>query len=148
MPTRLMKLGFEDRVLSQEHFRNIVLNEKQVGCSIGVYLNYYRGLPVSCIEKLELTIDGEIVPEQLICVAIRDKKFSVSQLKYLFSEFWGTRTRIDLEVYNGGLAHGRHDVGLTLELRSPYMRFAPRIYGALDSSSTKTMTLNEEPVTL
>jgi hypothetical protein len=53
-----MKLGFEDRVLSDRHFRNITLNGRKVGFHLGVCLNYYRGLPVSCIENLEVKVDG------------------------------------------------------------------------------------------
>jgi hypothetical protein len=143
-----MKLGFEDRVLNDRHFRNIALNGREVGFHLGVCLNYYRGLPVSCIENLELKVDGREIPPHLICVVINEKKFALDQLSGLHAEFWGIRKRIELEVYNGGLEPGEHEVALTLHLRNPYMRFAPRVYGAIDGSASKKMVLGAEAVAL
>ena len=148
MATKFIKLGFDDRVLSERHFRPIVLNERVVGFNLGVYLNYYRGLHLSCIEQLELKIDGESVPPHLICIVANEKKFAIEQLASLHAEFWGIRKRIDLEVYNGGLAPGEHAVALTLHLRNPYMRFAPRVYGMVDGSASKNMVLGKEAVAL
>jgi len=139
-----MKLGFEDRVLSKTHFRNITLNGKVVGFNLGVFLNYYRGLPVSSIENLEVKVHGEAVPPHQVCAVVNEKKFSVEQLSGLHAEFWGIRKKIDLEIYNGGLASGEHEVELVLHLRNPYMRFAPRIYGMIDGSARKRMTLGKE----
>jgi hypothetical protein len=113
-----------------------------------VYLNYYRGLPVSCIERLEVKLDGEAVPSHLICAVVNEKKFAVEQLKDLHAEFWGIRKSIDLEIYNGGLEPGEHEVDLTLHLRNPYMRFAPRVYGAIDSSASRKMALSMEVIVL
>lgn len=144
MPTKLMRLGFDERVLSDADFKNIRLNDTPVGFNLGVYLNYYRGVAFSCIDRLELKIDGETIPEHLLALVINEKKFTVAQLKTLHAEFWGIRKRLDIEVYNGGLAAGEHEVELTLELRNPYMRFAPRVYGMFDSSAHKTMQLNAE----
>jgi len=143
-----MKLGFENRVLSETEFRNITLNGKKVGFRLGVHLNYYRGLPVSCIENLEVTVDGQAVPPHLASIVVNEKKFTIEQLKDLHAEFWAIRRRIDLEIYNGGLEPGEHEVELTLHLRNPYMRFAPRVYGMIDGSATKRMALGEEAVAL
>jgi Domain of unknown function (DUF6379) len=141
MPTVFIKLGFDQKVLCEKRFRNILLNEKQVGFNLGINLNYYRGLHVSCIEKLEVKVNGEVIPEQLYLFCINGKKFSISQLKDLYAEFWGIRDTANLEIYNNGLSEGEHDVELTLHFRSPYMKFAPRFYGTIDSSSRKRMTL-------
>jgi hypothetical protein len=141
MPTVFIKLGFDNKVLCEKSFRNIYLNEVPVGFNLGINLNYYRGLHVSCIEKLEVKVDGEILPEHLYLFCINGKKFSISQLKDLYAEFWGIKDTANLEIYNNGLSDGEHDVELTLHFRSPYMKFAPRFYGTIDSSARKTMTL-------
>lgn len=148
MATRFIKLGYDDRVLSGMHFRNITLNGRVVGFNLGVFLNYYRGLPVSCVENLELKVDGETIPPHLVCAVVNEKKFTIEQLQGLHAEFWGIRKRIDLEVYNGGLEPGEHEVELTLHLRNPYMRFAPRVYGMIDGSASKRMALAEEAIAL
>jgi hypothetical protein len=142
MPVKFLKLGFDDRVLRQESFKNIYLNGNKVGFNVGLRLNYYRGQHISTIERLELKIDGQPISEHYILFCINDKKFTIPQLKELFAEFWALRTTVNLEIYNGGLPEGEHDVELTLELRIPYMKFAPRTYGSLDSSARKTMVLS------
>jgi hypothetical protein len=148
MPTVLIKLGFDDKVLCEKSFRNSYLNGVPVGFNLGINLNYYRGLHVSCIEKIEVKVDGEVLPEQLYIFCINGKKFSISQLKDLYAEFWGIKQTANLEIYNNGLPEGEHEVELTLHFRSPYMKFAPRIYGTIDSSSRKVITLisNKEEV--
>lgn len=141
MPTKFIKLGFDKKVLCEKSFKNILINDVTQGFNVGVNLNYYRGLHVSCIEELELKIDGEPIPEHLILFCINGKKFSINQLKDLYAEFWALKDTVNIEVYNGGLQDGEHDVYLTLHIRSPYMQFAPRIYGQIDSSASKRMTL-------
>jgi len=149
MPTKAMKLGFEDKVLQEDSLRNIKVNGNTVGFHVGIHLNYYRGLHVSCVEKLELKVDGQAVPEDRIVFGINGKKFMISQLKYLFSEFWGIKMMAHLEVYNGaGLAEGEHDVELILELRNESMRFGPGIYGTIDGSARKKLALQKEAIEL
>lgn len=141
MPVKFLKLGFDDRVLRQENFRPISLNGNTVGFLLGIRLNYYRGQHVSTVEQLALNVDGQDIPPHLILFCINGKKFPLSQLPDLYAEFWSLRTTAYLEVYNGGLADGEHEIDLTLHLRIPYMKFAPRTYGSLDSSVCKKMIL-------
>lgn len=142
MAVKFLKLGFDKRVLPNEDFKNIYLNDKKTGFNLAVRLNYYRGQHVSCIERLEVKVDGQIIPQHLILFCINGKKFPIDQLKDLYAEFWALRTVVNLEIYNGGLAEGEHDIELTLEMRIPYMKFAPRTYGSLDSSVSKKMIIS------
>jgi hypothetical protein len=141
MPVKFMKLSYENLVLNEKSFKPLVINGKTVGFNVDLRINYYRGLHVSCIELLELYIDGKHISENLMCFIINEKKFQINKLKYLFAEFWGLKTSAHLEVYNGGLDPGEHEVRLVLHLRNPYMRFGPGSFGAIDSSCTKTMAL-------
>ena len=56
MPTKFMKLGFDERVLRR--LANETENGAPVGYVLDVGLNYYRGTPISAVERLELTVDG------------------------------------------------------------------------------------------
>jgi hypothetical protein len=144
MPVKFMKLSYDNLVLNEKSFRSLVINGKTVGFNVDLRINYYRGLHVSCIELLQLFIDGKQIPENTMCFVINGKKFQISKLKHLFAEFWGLRTSAHLEVYNKGLDPGKHEVKLILHLRNPYMRFGPGIFGAIDSSCTKNMTLTTQ----
>lgn len=59
---QLMKLGFEKRVLRSDGFYNLLLNGKQVGFNLDLRINYYRGLPLSSVQKIEVKVDGETIP--------------------------------------------------------------------------------------
>ena len=54
MPTKFMKLGFDEQVLRG-------LRNEDGGYVVEVGLNYYRGTPISAVERLELSVDGERV---------------------------------------------------------------------------------------
>lgn len=143
MPTQFMKLGYEDRVIREDGFYNILLNGEQVGFNLDLRVNYYRGLPVSSIQKLELYIDGEKIPEYLMQFVIHEKTFLMDQLPELYSEFWGIKTPAHLRVFNNGLLPGQHDVKVRLEFKSPYMEFAPGVHGMIDGSEEKSMIIGE-----
>ncbi len=51
MPTKFMKLGFDEQVLRG-------LRNEDGGYVVEVGLNYYRGTPISAVERLELSVDG------------------------------------------------------------------------------------------
>ena len=144
MATQFMKLGYDDNVIKEEKFYNLKLNGKTVGVNLGLGLNYYRGLHLSCIQKLQVVIDGEEVAPHLMMLALNGKKFPVDRLPDLFEEYWGIKKTADLLIFNNGLEDGEHEVEVTLHLRNPYMQFAPGIYGAIDSSCTKKISLKEE----
>ena len=143
MPTKYIKTGFEDRVIRSDGFYKILLNGKEAGFNLDLRLNYYRGLPLSSVETLELTIDGKKIPETNMFAELNGKVFSIGHLKELFMEYWGIKSVMHLRVYNYNLAPGAHDVELTLLLRRPYMMFGPGEHGAIDSSASKQLTLAE-----
>ena len=143
MSTQFMKLGFEERVLREDGFYNMLLDGKLQGFNLDLRINYYRGLPLSSVQKLELTVDGKKIPQGLIVVEVNGKMFTVEELPDLYAEYWGIKTPAHLHVYNGGLAEGEHEVSVHLELKSCYMAFAPGVYGMIDGSASKRMTLGE-----
>jgi hypothetical protein len=138
-----MKLGFVDQVIREEGFYNLTLNGRTVGVNIDLGLNYYRGLAVSCIEKLEVAIDGQVIAPELMLFNLEGKKWSVDKLPLLFEEYWGIKKTAHLQIFNNGLTEGEHEVKVTLQLRNPYMKFAPLTYGGVDSSCSKRIVLKE-----
>lgn len=143
MPTQFMKLGFEKRVVREDGFYNILLNGKQVGFNLDLRINYYRGLPLSSVQKLEVTVDGEKIPEYLMLFQLNEKCFTIKELPKLYREYWGIKTPAHLRIFNYGLEPGEHDVSVRLEFKSPYMEFAPGIYGMIDGSGNAKMVLGK-----
>ena len=144
MPTLFMKLPHEDKVLRTDALRELTLNEEVIGFTLDVGLNYYRGLPLSAVEKLEISVDGEPVPAHLMLVELNEKLFMPEQLALAWTEFWGIKRDLHVKVFNGGLADGEHEVAVRLDLRNVYMQFGPGAYGMVDGSATRTLTLQKE----
>lgn len=141
MPTKFMKLGFDEQVLRR--LANWVENGLSLGFTVDVGFNYYRGTPISAVERLELSVDGERVPDDRILVEINGKLLRISQVSLAFTEYWGVRTRIRLHVFGEPLASGEHDVELVCEVRVVYMEFAPGVFGKLDASARKIIAVEE-----
>lgn len=143
MPTQFMKLGFEKRVIREDGFYNILLNGKQVGFNLDLRINYYRGLPLSSVHKLEVTVDGKKIPEYLMLFQLHEKYFTLQELPAMYREYWGIKTPAHLRIFNYGLEPGKHNVSVRLEFKSPYMEFAPGIYGMIDGSGEEEMVLGK-----
>ncbi|MGC5168193.1 C-glycoside deglycosidase beta subunit domain-containing protein [Luteimicrobium sp. DT211] len=143
MPTSYMKLAYEDKVLRPGALTEIRLETGPVGFTLDVGLNYYRGLPLSAVERFELTVDGERVPDHQLLFELNDKLMPLSQLALAFTEFWSVKKDLRVHVYQGGLQAGDHDVALTMVLRCVYMQLAPGVWGQVDNSASRTLTLSE-----
>lgn len=141
MPTKFMKLGFDEKVLRA--LSNETENGTPVGYVLDVGFNYYRGTPISAVERLELSIDGERVDNDRILLEINGKFLRLPQVPLAFTEYWGVKTPIRLHVSGEPLAAGEHDVDLVCECRVVYMEFAPGVFGMLDASARKTLTVTE-----
>lgn len=141
MPTKFMRLGFDDKVLRR------LANETESGAPTGyvldVGLNYYRGTPVSAIERLELRVDGERVDDDRILVEVDGTFLRVPQVPLAFTLYWGVKTPIRLHVSGEPLAPGEHEVDLICQCRVVYMEFAPGVFGMFDASARTTMTVQE-----
>lgn len=142
MPTTFMKLGYDTRVLRR--LANATENGRSVGYTLDVGLNYYRGTPISAVERLELTVDSQRIEGDRILVEINGTFLRLAQIPLAFTEYWGVRTPIRLHVFGEPLAPGEHDVDLVCEARVVYMEFAPGVFGMLDASAHATMTLDNE----
>ncbi|MBD3689741.1 hypothetical protein H8R18_00580 [Nanchangia anserum] len=141
MPTKFMRLGFEKQTL--RNLKNVKEKGHDVGWTIDVGLNYYRGTPLSAVERLELAVDGKRVDDNDILVEINGKRLRIHEVPLAFTEYWGVRTPIRLHVYGETLTPGEHDIELTLEARVVYMEFAPGVFGMFDGSARATMTVEE-----
>lgn len=136
MPTKFMKLGFDAQVLRS-------LRNKEDGYVLEVGLNYYRGTPISAVERLELSVDGERVDDDRLLVEINGKFLRLYEVPLAHTEYWGVKTPIRLHVLGAPLAAGEHEVDLVCEARVVYMQFAPGVFGMFDASATATLTVSE-----
>lgn len=106
----------------------------QTTLRLPIRLPWYRSLPISCIEGIELTIDGEAVAKESLRVSVGDVYHSLEEAAQLHDVPWFVLDPASVEVQLGrDLQHGPHDVGIVLHLRVPYTE---PIYWDIDFKQT------------
>jgi hypothetical protein len=107
-------------------------------------LPWYRSLPLSCIKRLELEIDGHDQPADHLRVVINGDARSLPEVANMSETWWFVLDAIDLEVRAApSLSPGAHRVKAGLELRIPYgdPDFRPELNIRQAVSCTRDLTL-------
>jgi hypothetical protein len=107
--------------LSNEGFRNTV-HQGRKGFELKVRLTSYRSLPLSCIEGIELSIDGQSVNSSDITLILDNHSYRLDELPHCSSIWWFILDFARLFVAReSALAPGEHDVEGTLITVEPYI---------------------------
>jgi hypothetical protein len=105
------------------------------GYEVEIRIAYYRGLGLSMVEGLELTVDGEGVEAEDMAFTVHGNRYELDQLEAEGEDRWGFTERATLTVRRpGGLSVGGHLVSLTERLRISYI--------PMPSVTTDTKTLS------
>jgi hypothetical protein len=92
------------------------------GYSFDLRIPWYRSLPLSCVEGLEVSLDGDAAAAADIAITFDDRTYSLDELPPLFDEWWQVTDAARVEVPRAGeLAAGPHELDVTLSLRIPYI---------------------------
>jgi|GEM_PF-4046694 len=128
--------------LQQDSLRNRRIGDVCTGYSFQLGSMSYRGVWVSTIEKLELKVDGEEIPEDRIVFCVNGKKFLAPQLRELFAEFWHPLEPAEVLIYQlGGLSEGTHEVDMTVWRRNDFGY--THEFPATPNRDCRTMTLQK-----
>jgi len=107
--------------LSNEGFRNTV-HKGQKGFELGVRLTSYRSLPLSCIEGIQLSIDGQSVNPADIVFILDNHCYKLDELPNCSKIWWFILDSARLFVpRESELAPGEHEVEGTLITVEPYV---------------------------
>ncbi|HCJ5524751.1 TPA: hypothetical protein NUW91_001966 [Klebsiella pneumoniae] len=123
----------------------ILSNRKKNGlteASLRLRLPWYRSLPISCIEKIELTIDGKPVRSDALTISVGDVYHTLEEASRLSEVSWFVLDQATAKFpVDPDLAPGPHDVALNLVLRIPYQE--PE-YWPIDFTQTAKHTRSVE----
>lgn len=151
MPTKSRKVGAVTKKTEQprnidrsfirdEEIRNIK-HEGRSGFLIRVRLPSYRSLPLSCIEKIDINIDGASINSRDITFILNGYSHKLEELGQLSRIFWFILDYAELFVeWKEPLSAGEHVVSGTMVIVEPYMtvgRF-PFFYSAQKRLSVAT----------
>ncbi len=92
------------------------------GGSVDVRMPYYRGLTLSMVEAVDLTLDGKPVPADRTTLTVHGNTYSFAELPTVTDDRWEMGERATLNFDTGApLAGGEHEVTVSVRLRISYM---------------------------
>lgn len=125
---------FTRYIITENHFRNYYEDGKAVGFILCLRINYYRGIPLSMIHDIAVSVDGECFTTDDMTFAVGEKKYLFEELKKTSSINWPFAEELRLEIKRpGGLMPGKKQVVVTLSPRNSY-------FGVFPATCERTMT--------
>lgn len=94
------------------------------GFSFTTKLGYYRGLVLSMLEDLKVSIDGEALPREAVSFDDGQGPITLDEMETAYDRSWAFGTPATLTVaYPGGFPKGEHKLALQQKLRISYLPF-------------------------
>ena len=117
---------FDHHIICREGFSNVTRDGEVIGVRFLARLPYYRGLGLSMVEDLAVTLNGEALPREAVRFALRGREWSLDELETVYDDRWnfGEKATIIL-LKPGGLPVGKHRLKLAEKLRISYLPFVP-----------------------
>lgn len=110
---------FAEQLLAS-HARNLP-GPHPGGFAVGIRLNWYRSLPLSCVEQLQLSLDGAPVAPERMALRLNAREYPLTALRAQDDDWWFVLDEAELVVRRpGGIAPGEHDAELVMGTRIPY----------------------------
>ena len=112
----------ERPIIEPESLKNFYANCEAMGFQFVIHQNRYRNVPLSCIEKIVLKVDGKEIPQHMIHFCIGYKKLLPHEVADDYTDYWAFQTPVTIEVDQiGGLAYGQHEINLLMLAKSAYI---------------------------
>ena len=108
------------------------------GFEIQVRLNWYRSMPLSCVEKVRLGIDGEEIAAEAIWFQINAHQYSLQEMADKTGEYWFVQDSATLLVKEPGrIAPGEeHTIEAEITIRAPYILVGPEKFLTMPTKFT------------
>jgi hypothetical protein len=92
------------------------------GFAFEIRMPYYRGLGLSMVEHIGVTVDGHRYPRESIRLSVHGNTYTLEELETEYDDRWefGEPATVTVEA-PGGLAPGEHVVGNEQRLRISYL---------------------------
>ena len=90
--------------------------------TFGLRMPWYRALPLSSVEGLEVRIDGDPVASEELRLSLGGATYALADLPPLYDEWWYVADPAEVHAPKpGGLPPGEHELDVTIALRIPYI---------------------------
>lgn len=136
----VLDFQYDELLLPDQNIVNLKADQTSYGYAIQLRYPSYRGTFLSCIEQLEVEVDGIKIEQEALRFAVNGKEFLVSELWEMSKEHWFVLDTARLIILrDNGIHAGAHEVAVKLKHRIPYTGYFGQ-YLVLDSMSRKTLT--------
>ena len=116
----------DNKMICTDVFENVVENGATVGFAFLGRLPYYRGLGLSMVEDIIVSIDGEAIAREAVRFSVRGRTYTLDEMETVYDDRWnfGEKARITV-LRPGGLEPGEHRIEFGVRLRISYLPFVP-----------------------
>ena len=90
------------------------------GFCFDLRMPWYRALPLSSLEGLEVMIDGEALPSDELQLTYGDQTYRLADLPPLYDDWWFVADPIVVHAPRA-IDGGEHELDVTIALRIPYI---------------------------
>ena len=106
---------------------NDSLRATESGCEVELRLKWYRSLQLSCVDRLEVTLDGKSIDPSLLRLSINGHEFKLDELADLVEEYWFVQDSAVLRINQPGYVKPgeSHKVEVILAMHFPYIPIGP-----------------------
>lgn len=88
---------------------------------VQVRLPWYRSLPLACVERLDLALDGVPIPAAEVTIVMNGARYPLADIAELREVWWFVLDVLDLEIApSRDIQPGDHLVDVALGLLLPY----------------------------
>lgn len=114
------------QIFNPDGFRNIEQDGKVIGYEFQFKAQYYRGVTLSIVRDIQVTVDGEKAAPEDIRFTVNGETFTLDEMttvvdsdyRWEFGEFATVSV-----MKEGGLAKGRHHIAAYQKIVPSYMPF-------------------------
>ncbi|HNB52759.1 MAG TPA: DUF6379 domain-containing protein [Anaerolineales bacterium] len=115
---------FDRYIICENDFKNVEEAGETVGFQFNARLPYYRGLGISMVENLGITVNAEKFPREAIRVTLHGNTYSLDEMEQEYEDRWefGEEGTVTVQK-SGGLPAGLHNLEMDVVLRVSYLPF-------------------------
>lgn len=115
---------FDKYIICEKDLCHVLESGKVGGFQFNARLPYYRGLGISMIEDLIVTVDAERFPRDAIRVTLHGNTYTLDEMEVEYEDRWEFGEEGIVSVLTpGGLKTGLHKIEMEVILRVSYLPF-------------------------
>lgn len=116
----------DNKMICPEGLENVAEGGQAIGFAFLGRLPYYRGLGLSMVEDIAVSVDGEQAPREAIRFSVRGRTWTLDEMETEYGDRWNFGEKAKITVLEpGGLAAGNHKIEFAVRMRISYLPFVP-----------------------